>query len=80
MLIVAATLVALIPVALLDRLGAADALPADLARVLPFALGVAFLGLADDMLSGLERGWRGHGAPRGAPPPRIAFSSPSRPV
>ena len=61
-LIVAAGVVALIPVALLDRLGAADALPPELARVLPFALGVAFLGLADDMLSGPERGWRGHGA------------------
>ena len=61
--IVFAAVAALIPLALLDRLGGVDeALPAELARVLPFALGVAFLGLADDALSGPERGWRGHGA------------------
>src|SRR3954454_12954290 len=60
-LIVAAGVVSLIPVALLDRLGASDALPPELSRVLPFALGVAFLGLADDVLSAPERGWRGHG-------------------
>jgi UDP-GlcNAc:undecaprenyl-phosphate GlcNAc-1-phosphate transferase len=61
--IVFAAVAALIPLALLDRLAGVDeALPAELARVLPFALGVAFLGLADDVLSGPERGWRGHGA------------------
>jgi UDP-GlcNAc:undecaprenyl-phosphate GlcNAc-1-phosphate transferase len=61
--IVFAAVAALIPLALLDRLaGVGEALPAGLARVLPFALGVAFLGLADDALSGPERGWRGHGA------------------
>src|SRR6266576_2967778 len=32
------------------------------AALVPLALGVAFLGLADDLLSGPERGWRGHGA------------------
>jgi UDP-GlcNAc:undecaprenyl-phosphate/decaprenyl-phosphate GlcNAc-1-phosphate transferase len=61
--IVFAAVAALIPLALLERLAGVDeALPAELARVLPFALGVAFLGLADDALSGPERGWRGHGA------------------
>jgi UDP-GlcNAc:undecaprenyl-phosphate GlcNAc-1-phosphate transferase len=62
-LAVFAAMVALVPLAALARLADADgALPAELALVVPYALGVAFLGLADDALSGAERGWRGHGA------------------
>ena len=57
-----AAVVALVPLALLDRWADDGALPRDLALVVPYALGVAFLGLADDALSGAERGWRGHGA------------------
>src|SRR4051794_24640218 len=60
--IVFAAVTALIPLALLARFYDTRALPGELAMVLPFALGVAFLGLADDALSGPERGWRGHGA------------------
>ena len=59
-LVVFAAVGALIALALLDRLAGADTLPADLALVVPYALGVAFLGLADDALSGPQRGWRGH--------------------
>src|SRR5205823_8941023 len=58
--IVFAAVCALVPLALLDRLAGADVLPAELGLVVPYALGVAFLGLADDLLSGPERGWRGH--------------------
>ena len=61
-LIVFAAVCALIPLALLEQLAGADALPDGLALIAPYALGVAFLGLADDALSGPERGWRGHGA------------------
>src|SRR3954452_11076173 len=60
--VVFAAVCALVPLALLDRLAGADVLPAELGLVVPYVLGVAFLGLADDMLSGPERGWRGHGA------------------
>jgi len=60
-LVVFAAVVALVPLAALARLADADgALPGELAIVVPYALGVAFLGLADDALSGAERGWRGH--------------------
>ena len=61
-LIVAAGLCSLALVAALHRLAGADTLPAELALVMPYALGVAFLGLADDALSGSARGWRGHAA------------------
>jgi UDP-N-acetylmuramyl pentapeptide phosphotransferase/UDP-N-acetylglucosamine-1-phosphate transferase len=60
--IVFAAVVALVPLALVARFADTRALPDDLALVVPYALGVAFLGLADDVLSGAERGWRGHGA------------------
>jgi len=60
LLIPAAALVALIPLALIDGLF-------DEPRALDVAglflvLGVAVLGLADDTLAGASRGWRGHGA------------------
>src|SRR4051812_8357724 len=60
--IVFAAVAALVPLSLIARFSDTRALPDELAIVLPFALGVAFLGLADDALSGPERGWRGHGA------------------
>jgi UDP-N-acetylmuramyl pentapeptide phosphotransferase/UDP-N-acetylglucosamine-1-phosphate transferase len=61
-LIVAAAFVALVPLALLDRLADADVYPDHLKLVLLFVPGVALLGLIDDALSGPSRGWRGHGA------------------
>jgi hypothetical protein len=56
-----AATVALVPLAVLYRWADTDTLPPELAIVVPYALGVALLGLADDALSGSERGWRGHG-------------------
>jgi hypothetical protein len=38
-----------------------DVLMPELGLVALYTLGVAFLGLADDALSGASRGWRGHG-------------------
>jgi UDP-N-acetylmuramyl pentapeptide phosphotransferase/UDP-N-acetylglucosamine-1-phosphate transferase len=56
----AAALVVLAP---LDELTDGDVLrPELLALIAPYVLGVAFLGLVDDALSGPSRGWRGHGA------------------
>jgi UDP-GlcNAc:undecaprenyl-phosphate GlcNAc-1-phosphate transferase len=56
----AAALVLLAP---LDELTGGDVLrPELLALIAPYTLGVAFLGLVDDALSGPSRGWRGHGA------------------
>jgi UDP-N-acetylmuramyl pentapeptide phosphotransferase/UDP-N-acetylglucosamine-1-phosphate transferase len=60
--IVFAAVLALVPLALVARFADDRALPAHLSLVVPYALGVAFLGLADDVLSGPARGWRGHGA------------------
>jgi UDP-GlcNAc:undecaprenyl-phosphate/decaprenyl-phosphate GlcNAc-1-phosphate transferase len=59
--IVAAALVALIPIALLGRLGGADIYPDNFALVMLLVPGVAMIGLLDDVLSGSARGWRGHG-------------------
>jgi UDP-GlcNAc:undecaprenyl-phosphate/decaprenyl-phosphate GlcNAc-1-phosphate transferase len=68
-LAVAATLVALGPLAALDALGVWDVLgPAGVAGIDPvgaallLGFGVAFLGLLDDLLAAEPRGWRGHGA------------------
>ncbi len=61
-LIVAAATVALVPLVLLDELaGADDLLAPELELVAVYVLGVAFLGLVDDVFSGASRGWRGHG-------------------
>jgi UDP-N-acetylmuramyl pentapeptide phosphotransferase/UDP-N-acetylglucosamine-1-phosphate transferase len=59
LLIPAAALVALIPLALLNGLFDADTLAI---AGLYFVLPVAALGLADDAFAGPSRGWRGHGA------------------
>jgi UDP-GlcNAc:undecaprenyl-phosphate GlcNAc-1-phosphate transferase len=63
--IVAAALVALGVCAALARLADARVLVAPLPSVALYGLGVALLGLIDDLLSGppaKSRGWRGHGA------------------
>jgi UDP-N-acetylmuramyl pentapeptide phosphotransferase/UDP-N-acetylglucosamine-1-phosphate transferase len=59
--IVPAALVALVVLAPLARLGNQDVYPDNFGLVLLFVPGVALLGLADDVLSGASRGWRGHG-------------------
>ncbi|MGI8512342.1 MAG: hypothetical protein ACR2NH_06900 [Solirubrobacteraceae bacterium] len=60
--IVAAAALALVPLALLHELADADVLPGGLGTIAIYTLGVAFLGLLDDVLAGEPRGWRGHGA------------------
>lgn len=60
--IVAAAIVALVPLALLQQLADADLFAPQTGLVVTFALGVALLGLVDDLLAGRPRGWRGHGA------------------
>jgi UDP-N-acetylmuramyl pentapeptide phosphotransferase/UDP-N-acetylglucosamine-1-phosphate transferase len=61
-LIVAAALLALIVLAPIDQLTDGDVFLGELGWIAPYAFGVAFLGLADDALSGPSRGWRGHAA------------------
>jgi UDP-GlcNAc:undecaprenyl-phosphate GlcNAc-1-phosphate transferase len=58
---VAAALVALIPLALVQRLDLAEVFHPETASAAVYVLGVAFLGLVDDTLGGEPRGWRGHG-------------------
>jgi UDP-GlcNAc:undecaprenyl-phosphate/decaprenyl-phosphate GlcNAc-1-phosphate transferase len=58
---VAGALVALIPLALLERLELAAVFHPETLTVTVYVLGVAFLGLVDDTLGGEPRGWRGHG-------------------
>ena len=63
--IVAAALVALVPLAALHKLSGTVVFRPGIALVATYALGVALLGLIDDLLSGppaKSRGWRGHGA------------------
>ena len=60
--IVAAAVVALVPLAALQQLADADLFAPEVGLVATYALGVALLGLADDLLAGRPRGWRGHGA------------------
>jgi UDP-N-acetylmuramyl pentapeptide phosphotransferase/UDP-N-acetylglucosamine-1-phosphate transferase len=61
---VAASLVALIPLALIDELGYASVFRPDSGLVLAYVTAVALLGLVDDLVGsahdGLPRGWRGH--------------------
>jgi UDP-GlcNAc:undecaprenyl-phosphate/decaprenyl-phosphate GlcNAc-1-phosphate transferase len=62
--IVASALVALIPLALIDELGDSNVFRADSGPVLAYVLGVALLGLLDDLVGSAEgdqpRGWRAH--------------------
>jgi UDP-GlcNAc:undecaprenyl-phosphate GlcNAc-1-phosphate transferase len=60
--IIAAAAIALIPLSLVSQFGDADVFQPGTRLVLVYVLGVGFLGLADDALSGPSRGWRGHGA------------------
>jgi len=62
LLVPVAAVIALVPLALADQLRGGGVLSADLRAVLTYAVGVAFLGLLDDMFSARSRGWRGHGA------------------
>jgi len=58
---VAGALIALIPLALAQRLELAGIFHPETLIVSVYVLGVAFLGLVDDTLGGEPRGWRGHG-------------------
>jgi UDP-GlcNAc:undecaprenyl-phosphate GlcNAc-1-phosphate transferase len=60
--VVAAAVVALVPLAALRELSEVDLFEPETTRVAVYLLGVAFLGLVDDLLAGAPRGWRGHGA------------------
>jgi UDP-GlcNAc:undecaprenyl-phosphate/decaprenyl-phosphate GlcNAc-1-phosphate transferase len=61
--IVASSLVALIPLALVDELADAKVFTSDTGVALTYVLAVALLGLLDDLVGGASaapRGWRGH--------------------
>lgn len=58
---VMAALVALIPLALLERLDSGRIFHPETFTIAVYVLGVAFLGLVDDTLGGEPRGLRGHG-------------------
>jgi UDP-GlcNAc:undecaprenyl-phosphate/decaprenyl-phosphate GlcNAc-1-phosphate transferase len=60
-LVVPCALAALIVCAPLQELGDVDVLRPETAVVLLYGIGVAFLGLVDDVFSPESRGWRGHG-------------------
>jgi UDP-GlcNAc:undecaprenyl-phosphate GlcNAc-1-phosphate transferase len=64
-LLVSVSLIALVPLAVLDDRADLDLLEPDLGRWFGYVIGVAFLGLLDDMLGrghagDTARGWRGH--------------------
>jgi UDP-GlcNAc:undecaprenyl-phosphate GlcNAc-1-phosphate transferase len=66
-LILAAALIALVPLELLQRLASAEVLHPESLPIALYALGVLALGLLDDAFGELperpqRRGWRGHGA------------------
>jgi UDP-GlcNAc:undecaprenyl-phosphate/decaprenyl-phosphate GlcNAc-1-phosphate transferase len=67
-LVVAASLLALVPLLLIEHLARVAIVDRGLIPVAAYALGVACLGLIDDALGGAQaerespRGWRGHGA------------------
>jgi UDP-GlcNAc:undecaprenyl-phosphate GlcNAc-1-phosphate transferase len=58
---VAGALLALLPLALIERLELGEVFHPETLIVAIYVLGVAFLGLVDDTLGGEPRGWRGHG-------------------
>ncbi len=60
-LIVAAALLAAIPVELLHQLAGSATVYPELGPVALYVIGVAFLGLVDDAAPPQARGWRGHG-------------------
>jgi len=61
LVVLAAALCALIPLAIAQEAAGGVLAPA-LGWIAVYVLGVAFLGLADDALADRARGWRGHGA------------------
>jgi UDP-GlcNAc:undecaprenyl-phosphate/decaprenyl-phosphate GlcNAc-1-phosphate transferase len=60
--IVAAAIVALGVAAALEQILEESVIAGGTGLVATYALGVALLGLVDDLLGGASRGWRGHGA------------------
>jgi UDP-N-acetylmuramyl pentapeptide phosphotransferase/UDP-N-acetylglucosamine-1-phosphate transferase len=60
--VVASAVVALVILAPLQELAGMDVFEPVQGKVVLYVLGVAFLGLVDDVVSGDSRGWRGHGA------------------
>ena len=61
--LVAAALVALIPLALIDELGDSNVFSSDTGLAVTYVFAVALLGLLDDLVGSREgqpRGWRGH--------------------
>jgi UDP-N-acetylmuramyl pentapeptide phosphotransferase/UDP-N-acetylglucosamine-1-phosphate transferase len=64
-LIIAAALVALAPLSALDELVDSDTLHPGLGRILAYALGVALIGLVDDLLGTLPEPASGEPPPRG---------------
>ena len=66
--LVLAAVLALVPVAIARQLGADDVLQPGFGQIVTYVIGVAFLGLVDDLLGGASaqrgadapRGWRGH--------------------
>lgn len=60
--IVAAPALALVVLAPLQEIANAEVFEGELGTVAIYVLGVAFLGLLDDLVDAAPRGWRGHGA------------------
>ncbi len=60
--IVAAAVLALVPLAIAQQVASRTVLAPELDWVAVYVLGVAVLGLADDVLADRARGWRGHAA------------------
>jgi UDP-N-acetylmuramyl pentapeptide phosphotransferase/UDP-N-acetylglucosamine-1-phosphate transferase len=60
--IVAAALVALGACSAIEQLAFVNMFDPETGFVVTYALGVALLGLIDDLLAGSSRGWRGHGS------------------
>lgn len=60
--IVAAAVLALAPLAIAQQVASRTVLPPELGWVAVYVLGVALLGLADDVLADRARGWRAHAA------------------
>jgi UDP-N-acetylmuramyl pentapeptide phosphotransferase/UDP-N-acetylglucosamine-1-phosphate transferase len=61
--IVGSAFLALVPLSLLDQLGKVDVFRPGTREVVTYVVGVALLGLLDDLVgsgAGLPRGWRGH--------------------
>lgn len=57
---VAGAVLALVALAPLQELAGVDVFEPEVGALLAYALGVAFLGLVDDVVEGDARGWRGH--------------------